>query len=86
MTTQKSKFRAQVPSFKVGERVKILNFANVRGLIVEMRGPLGPGGSQIYRVRFGEKRRPMFIEVRQDQLEPLASNGRNGTRTHSKSK
>ena len=36
--------------FKLGDRVKI-RLSNLRGPIVELRGPLGPGGIEIYRVR-----------------------------------
>jgi hypothetical protein len=39
-----------------------------RGRIVELRGPLGPGGVQIYRVRFPGKPKPDYIELREDQL------------------
>lgn len=55
------------PLFHVGDRVKIRN-SNWRGPIVEFRGPLGPGGSFIYRVRTSRKPKPSYIEVREDQL------------------
>ena len=54
--------------FKLGDRVKI-RFTNWRGRIVELRGPLGPGGVAIYRVRYRGKPRPASVEVREDQLE-----------------
>ncbi|HYT91459.1 MAG TPA: hypothetical protein VEL76_22285 [Gemmataceae bacterium] len=38
------------------------------GRIVELRGPLGQGAAQIYRVRFRSKPKPIYIEVRKDQL------------------
>lgn len=53
--------------FKVGDRVKIRH-SELRGRIVGLRGPLGPGGAQIYRVRYRGKPRPAYIEVREDQL------------------
>ena len=34
----------------------------------ELVGPLGPGGAQIYRVRFPRKPKSMYIELREDQL------------------
>ena len=40
----------------------------MRGRIVELRGPLGPGGAQIYRIRLRQKPKPVYIEVREDQL------------------
>jgi hypothetical protein len=55
--------------FKLGDRVKIRRSGGLRGRIVEWRGPLGPGGTQIFRVMFRRKPRPAYIEVREDQLE-----------------
>jgi hypothetical protein len=55
------------PKFKLGDRVKI-RLSSLRGRIVELRGPLGPHGAQIYRVRFRRKPSPAYIEVREDQL------------------
>ncbi len=56
------------PRFKVGDRVRILHAHWDPGPIVELRGPLGPGGAQVYRVRLRGKPRPAYIEVREDQL------------------
>jgi hypothetical protein len=60
--------------FKLGDRVKIRH-SDLRGRIVELRGALGPGGVNIYRVRFRRKPRPAYVEVREDQLVriPVAS-------------
>jgi hypothetical protein len=55
------------PRFKLGDRVKI-RYSQWRGRIVELRGPLGPGGAQIYRVRVRGKPTPAYTEVREDQL------------------
>jgi hypothetical protein len=54
--------------FKLGDRVKIHHWA-WSGRIVELRGALGPGGANVYRVRYKRKPRPRYIEVREDQLE-----------------
>ncbi len=56
------------PAFKLGDRVKILRSNNTRGIIVELRGPLGPKGAQIYRLRINRWPEATFIEVREDQL------------------
>ena len=56
---------------KVGTLVKILNSGYRRAKIVEFRGPLGPKGVRIYRVRVRSKPRPAYIEVREDQLEEI---------------
>lgn len=55
------------PTFKLGDRVKI-RYSESRGLIVELRGPLAPGGVQVYRVRIKRWPEPRFIELREDQL------------------
>jgi hypothetical protein len=55
-------------SFKLGDRVKIRHTNDLRGRIVELRGALGPGGAQIYRVRVRGRSNPAHIELREDQL------------------
>jgi hypothetical protein len=55
--------------FQLGDRVKIRH-SMMRGRIVELRGPLGPGGANIYRIRLREQQ-PAYIEVREDQLVRL---------------
>ena len=52
---------------KIGDRVQIL-YSDLRGRIVEFRGPLGPGGKLIYRVRIQDKPKARYIELREDQL------------------
>ena len=39
------------PLFKLGDRVKVLHASGMRARIVELRGPLAPGGMQVYRIR-----------------------------------
>jgi hypothetical protein len=56
------------PRFKVGDRVRILHTRWDPGPIVEWRGPLGPGGAQVYRVRYRGKPRPAYVEVCEDQI------------------
>jgi hypothetical protein len=55
------------PQFKLGDRVKV-RYSDFRGPIVELHGPLGPGGAQLYRVRVRRKPTPAYIDVREDQL------------------
>jgi hypothetical protein len=62
------------PLFKLGDRVKI-RLSELRGRIVELGGPLGPGGAQIYRVRVRRKPTPAYVDVREDQLIPLPPKG-----------
>jgi hypothetical protein len=54
--------------FKLGDRVSIRYFPHWRGRTVELRGPLGPGGVQIYGVRIRDKPKSRYVEVREDQL------------------
>jgi hypothetical protein len=37
-------------------------------VVATYRGPLGPGGARIYRVRVRRKPKPIYIELREDQL------------------
>lgn len=55
------------PLFRVGDRVKIRHW-DWRARIVEFRGPLGPGGMLVYRVRIPNKPKPRYIELCEDQL------------------
>jgi hypothetical protein len=59
--------------FKIGTLVKIRNSGYGRAKVVEFRGALGPEGARIYRVRVRNKPSPAYIEVREDQLEPVAT-------------
>lgn len=52
---------------KLGDLVKIRH-SKWRGRIVELWGALGPGGTQIYRVRVRGTARPVYIDLREDQL------------------
>ena len=70
MTTQNL-----VEPLKVGTVVKILNSGYGRARIAEYRGPLGPKGARIYRILVQSKPRPVYIEVREDQLEVLSDAG-----------
>ena len=54
---------------KIGTIVKIRNSGFEPGPIVEFRGPIGPGGMRVYRIRVRKKPKPAYIEVREDQLE-----------------
>src|SRR5262249_35104779 len=70
LTTEDLEMTVEKPpaAFKLGDRVKIRLSGGMRGRIVELRGPLGPGGAQIYRVCVRRKPKPVYIEVREDQL------------------
>lgn len=54
------------PTFSLGDRVEIKHF--VPGKIIELRGPLGPNGEQVYRVRYSRWPKPAYIEVLGSQI------------------
>jgi hypothetical protein len=58
-----------VPAFQLGDIVRLHDVNKRRGKIVELRGPLAPGGMQLYRVLLRRKPRPAYIEVREDQID-----------------
>ena len=60
-----------IEPLKIGTVVKIINSGYSLARIAEYRGPLGPKGARIYRVLVQQKPRPVYIEVREDQLEVL---------------
>jgi hypothetical protein len=57
---------------KLGTIVKIRDSGYGPATIVEFRGPLGPKGARVYRVRVRKKPRPAYIEVLEDQLEAVS--------------
>ena len=61
--------------FKVGDRVKIISPGGMTGRVVELRGPLGPKGAQVYRIRFRGKPKPGYVEVLEEQLEAIPALG-----------
>jgi hypothetical protein len=54
-----------------GTKVQITIGSKPVGRIVELRGPLGPKGSLVYRVRIRKKPKPVYVEVCEDELELL---------------
>jgi hypothetical protein len=71
---KKSEIKA-VSSFHLGDRVRIKGLAGQIGRITELRGPLGPGGTLVYRVRVGRKPSVSYIELLGDQVEYLPMTG-----------
>jgi hypothetical protein len=57
------------PAFKLGDYVRIRYSGFPPARVVELRGPLAPGGVQVYRVRVRETQRPTYIELPEDLLE-----------------
>lgn len=56
------------PTFNHGDYVTILHTNGLKGKIIALRGPLGPGGAAVYGVRFGCKSHRRYVEVLGDQL------------------
>lgn len=61
-------------TWNLGDRVRIRHSVDMEGRIVELRGPLGPGGAEIYRVELSPEPDATYIEVREDQLIRVPSN------------
>ena len=61
-----------VPTFNLNDRVVIAHTAGMKGKVIELRGPLGPGGAAVYRVLLRRKPRIEYVEVLGDQLELVA--------------
>ena len=57
---------------QLGDWVKIRYSGRPRGRIVELYGAIGPGGANVYRVQVRRKPTPAYVEVREDQILPLA--------------
>lgn len=68
-----------VVSFRIGDRVRIKNYAGKLGRITEFRGPLGPGGAPVYRVLVQKKPTISYIELLGDQLEYVPKKGQAGS-------
>ena len=58
-------------SFHLGDRVRIKDLVGQVGRIAELRGPLGPGGAAVYRVKIKQKPRSRYIELLGNQIEAL---------------
>lgn len=56
---------------KIGTRVKIADLGGQLGRIVEDRGNLGPKGARINGILLLRKPRRDYIELREDQVEPV---------------
>jgi hypothetical protein len=56
---------------KLGDYVKIKYYPDLRARIVELRGPLGPGGAQVYRVRIRFKPRSIYVELPENHLKVI---------------
>lgn len=55
--------------FTPGTLVRIRNSGFGRGRVAEYRGPLGPKGARVYRVRVRKKPYEAYTEVLESQLE-----------------
>jgi hypothetical protein len=67
--------KSNVVALKLGDRVKIKNFAGKIGRIAELRGPIGPGGAPVYRVLVQRRPTVSYIELLGDQLEIVPTTG-----------
>jgi hypothetical protein len=72
MTARNRHSSAPRRAYRVGDRVRFtFGFEEVEGIVEEDRGPLGPDGEQIYRVRLErDYAEPMIFELLVSQLQP----------------
>ncbi len=68
----------------LGARVRIKNYSGPPGRIVELRGPLGPNGVNIYRVAIPQNPGTSLVELRANQLELIAATPLKGASPKSK--
>ena len=52
----------------IGDVVVAKHHPDWCGTVIELRGPLGPNGEQMYRVRFGDKRSAVETELLAEQV------------------
>lgn len=64
-----------VVCFPVGTRVVIKYLGGIVGKVVEIRGPLGPGGAMVYRVRSGRRPHRSEVELMEHQFEAIPAAG-----------
>jgi hypothetical protein len=70
-----AKKKAEEPLLKLGDRVRVRYSSYGPARVVELRGPLAPGGRQVYRVRVPLKP-PILIELTADLLELIPPDGK----------
>lgn len=70
-----SKRPEPVRAFNLGDRVRIKHYARGPVKVVELRGALGPGGEEVYRVRVGRRPYTSYIELMESQLEMVSPAG-----------
>jgi hypothetical protein len=61
----------QPAAIKLGDHVKLLGSGGLTGRVIEFRGPLGPKGAEVYRIRFRGRPKPAYVEVLAHQIEVL---------------
>ncbi len=73
MTRGKSKQRPKANSVtpRLGDWVRIRLHPDVHGQVIELRGPLGVGGAQVYRLLLDREPDDTFVEVPEDELEVI---------------
>ena len=57
--------------FQLGDIVVVKLHPEIRAKVIELRGPLGPNGEQVYRIRFSKRFMRRQAEVLPEQLRLL---------------
>ena len=56
---------------QIGTTVTIRNSGYGKARVVEYRGAIGPKGAKVYRLRVRKRPKPAYIEVLEDQIDPI---------------
>jgi hypothetical protein len=86
MTMAEQEESSELHALKLGDHVRIKNYAGKLGKIVELRGALGPDGAPVYRVRVNPKPVTTYIELLGNQLEMVPSSELGRMRARRKAK
>ena len=65
------KKKAADEDFQLGDIVVVKLHPKIRAKVIELRGPLGPNGEQVYRIRFSKRFMRRQAEVLPEQLRLL---------------
>jgi hypothetical protein len=58
-------------ALQIGTTVTIRNSGYGKARVVEYRGAIGPKGAKVYRLRVRKRPKPAYIEVLEDQIDPI---------------
>ncbi|HEV3261220.1 MAG TPA: hypothetical protein VG013_30485 [Gemmataceae bacterium] len=57
------------PRYKVGDKVRLTSGAPLIGTVTEVRGTHSPSGRILYRIRVPMSQEPLWLDVREEEIE-----------------